>query len=70
VLIYLGGLPHIIVGTQQVGEYLIEITVVAFGHGSVRDDTLCSCGGCCAAKIVIDDQTPVGAYCCRRADGH
>jgi len=43
VLIYLGGLPHIIVGTQQIGEYLMEFThIVSFGHGSVCDDTQCS----------------------------
>jgi len=62
VLIYLGGLPHSIVCTQQAGEYLMEIAhVVAFGHGSVQDESPCSWSGCCAAKLVIDDQTPVGA---------
>jgi len=33
ILIYLGGLPHIIVSTQQTGEYLMEIThIVASCH--------------------------------------
>jgi len=40
VLIYLGRLAHIVVGTQQACEYLMKIThVVTSGHGPISEGT-------------------------------